>query len=32
MLVARHAVSFVFTIQIVKPVQIAAKNGMQIQF
>lgn len=32
MLIARHAVSFVFTIQIVKPVQIAVKNAMQIPF
>ncbi len=32
MLIARHAVSFIFTIQIVKPVQIAVKIGMQILF
>lgn len=32
MLVARHAVSSVFTIQIIKPVQIAAKIAMQILF
>jgi len=32
MLIARHAVSFVFTIQIIKPVQIAAIIAMQILF
>ena len=32
MLIARHAVSSVFTIQIIKPVQIAAKIAMQILF
>jgi hypothetical protein len=32
MLIARHAVSFVFTIQIIKPVQIAAENGIQNLF
>ena len=32
MLIARHAVSSVFTIQIIKPVQIAAKMAMQILF